>query len=233
MFYRARSKLEKGYEQLLTTNESLLEELTRAVQHKKNLECEREEVLKANEELFQESERLTQEETKWQQEKLELQAKISEITILAENLQQKLKEKDLNDERDVELASLRRDKSELVGFVGGLQAENERLLREMERASEANSDLKKMRSHLEVAAAKCKALEKENKQLRSAAAGKDEMSQLSDLVEKNKALTEWRRQLVEKNQTLVRIYRTKFDSLNNFSEIYVLKIFLFGKTKTL
>ena len=44
-------------------------------------------------------------------------------------------------------------------------------------------------------------MEKENKLLKSSAGEKDKMA---DLVEKNNALTEWRRQLVEKNQNLVR-----------------------------
>jgi len=46
-----------------------------------------------------------------------------------------------------------------------------------------------------------KTLEKENKLLKSSACEKEKVA---DLVEKNKALTEWRRQLVEKNQNLVK-----------------------------
>ena len=45
-------------------------------------------------------------------------------------------------------------------------------------------------------------MEKENKLLKSSAGEKDKMA---DLVEKNNALTEWRRQLVEKNQKIARL----------------------------
>ena len=62
---------------------------------------------------------------------------------------------------------------------------------------------KKMRGHLEAVVIKCKTLEKENKVLKASTVDNEKLANVADLVEKNKALTEWRRQLVEKNQALV------------------------------
>jgi len=52
--------LEKRYEELLSTNESILEELKKAVLQKRDLERSQKEILIANEELFNESQRLSQ-----------------------------------------------------------------------------------------------------------------------------------------------------------------------------
>ena len=60
-----------------------------------------------------------------------------------------------------------------------------------------------MRGHLEAVVIKCKTLEKENKVLKASTVDNEKLANVADLVEKNKALTEWRRQLVEKNQALV------------------------------
>jgi hypothetical protein len=65
-----------------------------------------------------------------------------------------------------------------------------------------------MRSHLEAVVVKCKALEKENKVLKASTVDNEKQANVADLVEKNKALTEWRRQLVEKNQALVRLFKS-------------------------
>ena len=192
----------------MSTNESLLEELTRAVEQKKRLEVERAEVLEANEELFNESERLTNEETRWDNERTELLTKIEQLTELSESLKNQLNSKPQNDDAHAELESLRKDKSQLVELVTQMEVENTEAAREIERMNESN--MNKMKSHLEAAMSKCKALEREKKQLKAAAAAaaapdKEKASQVSELVEKNKALTEWRRQLVEKNQSLVRL----------------------------
>ena len=187
----------------MSTNESLLQELTRAVEQKKRLEVERAEVLEANQELFNESERLTDEEARWDNERTELLTKIEQLTELSESLKNELDSKSQHDNKDAEIESLKKDKSELVELVEHMETENAKLARERERVTESN--MTKMKSHLEAVMIKCKALEKENKQLRATAAPDlEKVAQVSDLVEKNKALTEWRRQLVEKNQSLVR-----------------------------
>ncbi len=114
MFYfRARSKLEKAYEDLLSTNENLLDELTNAVQQKKRLEVERAEILKANDDLFAETERLSDEESKWEKERSELVEKVSDLGRLAESLRRDLDEKNTCDGRDAEIASLKSQNSDL------------------------------------------------------------------------------------------------------------------------
>ena len=199
--FRARTKLEKAYEQLLSTNENLLDELTNAVQQKKSLEVERAEILKANEDLFDETERLNDAEAKWNEERSELEQKNSDLNLLTQNLRRELDEKNSGDERDAEIASLRDERSGLVEAVTRLEADNERLADEFRKVSETTFELQKMLTHLEGSmAAKVKALEKENKLLKSTPGDNDKVA---DLVEKNNALTEWRRQLVEKNQNLV------------------------------
>jgi hypothetical protein len=50
-------------------------------------------------------------------------------------------EKSEDKKRDSEIESLLRDKSELVALVSGLEAENDRLVREKEKASETNSEM--------------------------------------------------------------------------------------------
>lgn len=47
----------------------------------------------------------------------------------------------MDKKRDSEIESLLRDKSELVALVSGLEAENDRLVREKEKASETNSEM--------------------------------------------------------------------------------------------
>jgi len=56
-------------------------------------------------------------------------------------LKRKLEEKSEDKKRDSEIESLLRDKSELVALVSGLEAENDRLVREKEKASETNSEM--------------------------------------------------------------------------------------------
>lgn len=143
-FFRARSKLEKAYEDLLTTNENLLEELTNVVQQKKRLEVERAEILKANDDLFAETERLNVEEAKWDKERTELESKISDLSQQVEKLKLELKERDDCDERDDEIASLRNEKCGLAALVTRLEADNENLVVELKRASEMNNDLQKV-----------------------------------------------------------------------------------------
>ena len=93
MASRARAKLEKSYEELLSTNENLLEELTNAVQQKKRLEVERAEIFQANDDLFAETERLNVEEAKWenarQLEVKKLRQKIESGEFVPEEIRKK------------------------------------------------------------------------------------------------------------------------------------------------
>ena len=144
MASRARAKLEKAYEELLSTNENLLEELTNVVQQKKRLEVERAEIFQANDDLFAETERLNVEEAKWEKERSELTAKILDLSQLVENLRLELKDRTESDARDAEIGSLRNENSGLAALVTRLEADNENLVGELKRAAEMNTDLQKV-----------------------------------------------------------------------------------------
>jgi seryl-tRNA synthetase len=93
-----------------------------------------------------------------------LVGKVSSLTDLAE----RLRHAEGREDRDAELASLRDERGRLVERVTRLEADNERLVAELKRAAEVGEDVKRAMAHVEAATAKCKALEKENKLLRSA-----------------------------------------------------------------